>query len=725
MTPSDSLPTVSARPTLPSESAPSTDRTPSAARKPSAPRALTRPPRIHGLDTLRAVAVLAVMTFHFVPGWLPGGFVGVDVFFVLSGFLITTLLVRERVQTGRVSLRRFWTRRARRLLPAMVTVVITCTAVAGMLGGDVLVGIRSQVMGALTFASNWVYIAQGTSYSSDLAPQLFSNFWSLAVEEQFYLFWPLVLLAVFSIRRSRTTGLVVTAVFAVASALWMAFSFDPSADPSRVYFGTDTHMFGLMAGAFFALCFAPRTPAPTDAAASEPTGGPALLGVRAFLANPARRRVARLALGAGCAVGLVVAAFTLSVDAAFTYRGGLVLVSLLAVGLIAFIVRSQPVAQRCEVAPLRWLGQRSYGLYLWHWPLLVLVSEVMGADHPGHGTPWPVVLVTLVLTVAAAWASYKYIEAPVMVRGIGTLVRSLWGWVRRVVAIAWAERRSPARTPRGRARAAAAAVTTLLVVGSVTAAFVRAPDVSELEAAIERGAAAAAGSGTTGSAGESAPDPSAPGEDGETDPVEPGPDSPEAPAPDAPAQGETPSTPLPGTGTGEDQPPADVVIAPTGDQVTVIGDSVTLISAEALQNALPGIHIDAEVSRQMKTTPEIAAGLAGAGTLRPYVVLSLGTNSTVNERVMDEAIGAIGPDHTIVLVTGAGGRSWIGPTNDQMRAAATRYTNVVVADWQAAIAANPEGLGKDGVHPQPAGQEIYAQTILAGLAQAEVLRAGQ
>ena len=469
------------------------------------------------------------MTFHFAPGLLPGGFVGVDVFFVLSGFLITTLLVRERVQTGRVSLRRFWTRRARRLLPAMVTVVLTCTAAAGLLGGDVLVGIRSQVMGALTFASNWVYIAQGASYSSDLSPQVFSNFWSLAVEEQFYLFWPLVVLAVFAIRRSRTVGLVLTGTFAVLSAVWMGVSFDPLTDPSRVYFGTDTHMFGLMAGAFFALWFAPRTSSST--AETPPEAGlvsarPASLLAR--LLPPARRRMARIALGAVSAVGLVVASFTLSVDAPFTYRGGLVLVSACAVGLIAFLVRSQPVAQRCEVAPLRWIGARSYGLYLWHWPLLVLVSQVMGADHPGHGTPWTVVAVTLALTVAAAWASYKFIEAPVMVRGIGTLVRSLWGWSRRVALVAWAERRSPVRTPRGRVRATAASVMTLVLVGSVTAAFVRAPAVSELEAAIQRGADAVAGdapgAGTT------------PGESGGADPEAgapdvPGPDEPESAAP--------------------------------------------------------------------------------------------------------------------------------------------------------------------------------------------------
>lgn len=705
MTSGSSLTPLQARLSSPSEVAP-----PERAligRKPSAPRASTRPPRIHGLDSLRAVAVVAAMVFHFAPGVLPGGFIGVDVFFVLSGFLITTLLVRERVQTGRVSLRRFWTRRARRLLPAMVTVVITCTAVAGWLGGDVLVGIRSQVMGALTFASNWVYIAQGASYSSDLSPQLFANFWSLAVEEQFYLFWPLIVLAAFAVRRSRTVGLAVTGIFALASASWMALAFDPLADPSRVYFGTDTHMFGLMAGAFFALCFAPRSPASSTGAAAAPGAAGSLLS------DPARRRAARLALGAVSAAGLVVAAFTLSVDDAFTYRGGLVLVSLLAVGLIAFIVRSQPVANRVEVAPLRWIGARSYGLYLWHWPLLVLVSEVMGADHPGRGTEWSVVAVTLGLTVAAAWASYRFIEAPVMMRGIGTLVRLLWGWSRRVALVAWAERRSPARTPRGRVRAAGAAALTLLVVASVTAAFVRAPAVSELEAAIQRGAQAAAGSGAVeppdaaqGTAG-TEPDAGAAG-------TEVGDEGSAVP-------GAAPSEP----GTGEPAPASTPAVAPTGDQVTVIGDSVTLISVEELQSVLPGVHIDAEVSRQMSTTPEVAAALSAGGALRPYVVLSLGTNSTVNEHVMDAAIHAIGPDHTIVLVTGSGDRPWIGPTNDQMRAAAARFPNVVVADWQTAIGAHPEGLGKDGVHPQASGQALYAQTILTGLAEAQALRASR
>jgi peptidoglycan/LPS O-acetylase OafA/YrhL len=661
-------------------------------RKPVAPRQSSRPPRIYGLDSLRAVAVLAVVVYHFMPALLPGGFVGVDVFFVLSGFLITTLLVRERVQTGRVSLRHFWTRRVRRIIPAMVAVVVVGTAAAGVIGGDVLVGIKLQVLGALTFASNWFAIAQGTSYSADLTPQLFANFWSLAVEEQFYLFWPLVLLAVFSVRRSRATGLVVTGLFAVGSAVWMAVAVDPSGDPSRVYFGTDTHLFGLMAGAFFALWFAPRTPreAP-DVAETELFAGESLLPVQSRFARwfpPERRRWSRHALGIGSALGLVVLALTMSVDDTFTYRGGLVLASLFSLGLIAFLIRSQPLARRVEVAPLRWVGVRSYGIYLWHWPVVVIVASLMGAENPGRSSSWSVAVVATALTAVAAWVSYKYLERPVMIAGIRALRTRVVGRVRRLLGSVRAERSAPTRSYRARAKLVVVSVAAVGLVAAVVLAGVREPATSSLEAQILEGAAAAQQANELPPAPEPAPAPSA---DPSADP----------------------------SGSPSAEPTPEPTGPPPGDQVTVIGDSVSLISVPSLQAALPGVFVDAEVSRQMSTVPEIAAGLRDAGALREYVVVSLGTNSTVTEKTMDDALAAIGPDHRVVLVTGSADRSWIGPTNDQLRAAAERHPGVVVADWQAAVAAQPDVLGKDGVHPGAAGQELYARTVADALARAQ------
>ena len=668
-----------------------------AARKPVAPRPAGRPPRIHGLDALRAVAVLAVMAFHFFPAVLPGGFIGVDVFFVLSGFLITTLLVRERVRTTRVSLRAFWARRARRLLPALVVVVVTCTALAGVLGGDVLVGIRSQVAGALTFSSNWVYIAQGATYSDDLSPQLFANFWSLAVEEQFYLLWPLVLVAIYAARRSRTVGLLTTGTIGVGSAVLMVVTFHVGEDASRVYYGTDTHLFGLMAGAFFALWFAPRTAEGTGTAAGSWTPRATTTGWRWTTA------VVGLVSGAV----LVVLALSLGTGSPVTYRGGLLLASLATVGVIAVVVRGQRVARLVEKGPLRWVGRRSYGLYLWHWPLVVLVAQVLDGSHPGRASEPLVAATATVVTFVAAGLSYHFVEKPVLDRGLRAVAADVATRVRDRVDAAWVERHGGWHTRGRRARLAASTALVVLVVGAVGAAFVRQPAHSALEAEILRGQeiADATRQGSSGAAGVDvpSPDPSpTAGPPVSADPAVPVPAVPTEPAP-APA---APAAPAPPPATGP----------PPGDQVTIIGDSVTLISAEALQAALPGVYIDAIVSRQMKTTAEVATALRAAGALRPYVVLSLATNSTVTDRVMEEAVAAIGPDHQIVLVTGYGDRPWIGPTNDQLRAAAERHPNVVVADWQSALAAAPDGVGKDGVHPQGAGRDLYARTLADALA---------
>ena len=211
--------------------------------------------RVPGLDGLRGIAVLAVVIYHFFGDALPGGFLGVDIFFVLSGFLITALLVRELGATGRISLKEFWRRRARRIIPASVTVLVVATAVAGFLGGDVQVGLVPQFLGSLFFANNWVQISQSHSYFADTTPQIFMHYWSLAIEEQFYVLWPLIFLGLLWVARRfgrsvssgdrafRLPALVAT-VAGLASLLVMILLYNPDEDPSRVYFGTDTHAFG-------------------------------------------------------------------------------------------------------------------------------------------------------------------------------------------------------------------------------------------------------------------------------------------------------------------------------------------------------------------------------------------------------------------------------------------------------------------------------------------------
>ncbi|GAA1404293.1 acyltransferase family protein [Oerskovia paurometabola] len=636
--------------------------------RPSRPvRPTVRYRRIAGLDGLRALAVLSVMVFHFAPQVLPGGYVGVDIFFVLSGFLITTLLVREFRARRAVSLSRFWVRRARRLLPALGLVVLVCTAAAGLVGGDLLVGIGAQVAGAATFTSNWVYIAQGSTYSGGLAPQIFANLWSLAVEEQFYLVWPLVVLAVLALRITRRRALVLAGVLAGGSAVAMAFLYSPGTDPTRVYFGTDTHLFGLMIGAFLAFWHL-RTGRPTLVRESPRT-------------TTRKGTLFVAATGIAGAVVLVAAMFWMPWDDGFTYRGGLFAVSLATAGVVNLVLHAPGLGKHLDRGPVGWVGARSYGLYLWHWPVFVLAAALAGGGglyaSPG---PW-VALAATVVTFGAAALSYRYVERPVMGRGLGGYVRTVVAWLRR-----GASGRNPLPV-RGWLTVGGVVV----VVGLAVTGFVRAPATSSLEAQIRAGQEVAAQTQQPGGAAAAEPAPE----------VAPVPAEPAAPQAPAPAVAPTP---------------------PPGDQVTIIGDSVTLASAPALTTSLPGVLIDGAVARQMKDAVGLVDAVRAAGNLRPYVVLSLGTNSTVDAAMMDRVLAAIGPDHTVVLVTGYADRSWVPVTNAELVGASQRWGNVVVADWSGAVGAQPALLGPDGVHPTGEGASLYAGVVAGGLTQAAALR---
>lgn len=590
-----------------------------------------RPRWFAGLDGLRAIAVVTVIIFHLFPGVLPGGFLGVDIFFVISGFLITSLLLSEHAEHGRIRLMNFWRRRARRLLPALGALVLLCSTGAWLIGGDVLLGLGRQVLGAATFSTNWLAIASDHSYFDDSTPELLRNLWSLAVEEQFYLLWPLAVLALLAIPR-RWARITIVAILAIASAASMWVLVGP--DATRVYYGTDTHSFGLALGAILALSSTHRSRETSDWKRAT--------------------RVVLPILGAISVVAVVAASFLLTADGEVTYRGGLIAVALLStLAILGSIVPGSWLGWALDRQPMRWIGERSYGLYLWHWPVFVLASEMSPDSSMADGSGWVLGAVTAAITVVASAASYRFLEQPIRRNGFRATLAKFTAWNttgRRMFAVA------------------ATSILTLTLIATTITGIASEPEHSELQAQIKAGEEAIAQNQMPPEAPDTA-------EEGSTA---------EEPAP----------APLPG-----------------GDQISAIGDSVMLASAHELQSAFPGIQIDATVSRQLSAAPQIVAGMLNAGTLRPTVLIGLGTNGPIDTAILIQLRDMAGPDHQIVLVNVYAPRGWTDGVNTNLSAFAQQYRDVELANWRDSISGQERFLARDRIHPGNSGGRIYAGAV--------------
>ncbi|HZG66666.1 MAG TPA: acyltransferase family protein, partial [Herpetosiphonaceae bacterium] len=365
-----------------------------------------RLPYLPGLDGLRAIAVIAVLLFHAGLD-LRGGFLGVESFFVLSGFLITGLLLAEWREHGRVDLGRFWLRRARRLLPALFLVLASTLLYAIMFLPSELAEVRSNVAAALLYVMNWQLVWTDRPYfDPSVRPPLLQHLWSLAVEEQFYLLWPLLFVAL--VRMVRVRGLLlVTLAAAVASAMLMALLYRPGADPSRIYYGTDTRAAGLLLGAVLAVVWRPGHP---PGATKRNVGS--LLDTAGVLALSA----------------LIAAYLRIYGQHPLLYPGGFVLVGLATAVIVMAVTHPQTrlVPGVLGWQPLRWIGLRSYGLYLWHWPIFQVTRPYL--DVPLQG--WLLLALRLALTAAIAALSYRWVESPIRNGAIERAWQTREGWGR-------------------------------------------------------------------------------------------------------------------------------------------------------------------------------------------------------------------------------------------------------------------------------------------------------
>lgn len=596
--------------------------------------------RAPGLDGVRAVAVLSVMAYH--EDLLRGGFLGVDVFFVLSGFLITDLLV-----THRPRLRDFWSRRARRLLPALAVMLVAVTAAATII--EPATDLRLPLLAAVTYTSNWYQIVHHMSYFDSFGPlPPLEHLWSLAIEEQFYLLWPLLIWLFFRTHNGRALPITLTLLTALLSAMAMAFAYQP-ADASPVYYDTGTHASALLIGAAMAMAF-PLT---------------RLAAVKHWW------------LDAAGAAGLIVLGLSfwhLSGTDDVVYPTGLVVAALAAAVVIAAAAGRGVVAAVASLPPMRWLGARSYAMYLWHWPVIAFADALAGTQTQ---TPRLRIAETACTLVLAA-GSWRYIESPILRDGVRVTCRA---WGQRTTAVLRAAAAHPAGgLPRAVPFTLAAVPVAIIAVAGYGLATPRQPTV---EVGLLRQISAGQRISTTSLlpahavAGLAHP---------------------------AAAARPAHAAPAPQFSCGES---ARI----DGGQVSAVGDSVMLASALALEHDMPGISIDAVVGMQMQTGIEIIENLAASGELRHYVVVGLGTNGAITSDQIWELRKAAGWHRELILVNTFGPMPWASEVNNELTTATWHKRHVEVANWAAAIAPYSYLLWDDGIHPRPSGAPLYARVV--------------
>ena len=599
-----------------------------------------------GLDGLRALAVLAVIAYHLNFGWAQGGLLGVGVFFVLSGYLITDLLLSQRERTGRIWLGRFWLRRARRLLPALWVMLAVVAVWVSLVQPEQLAALRQDIVAAFAYASNWWYVFQHVSYFASFGPPSpLGHLWSLAVEEQFYVVWPLLLILAVRFVRRRQVLVVLVLLGVVASALAMAALYQAGGNPNRMYYGTDTRAFELLIGASLALVWPSR---------------------RVVAAISRRRRAALDAVGvSGLAVIALMVVYTNQYQP-FVYQGGLVLLSLAAAALVVALTHPLTVLSKVMGAPpMRWLGARSYGIYLWHYPIIILTTPLVDSAGPHLVRSSAQVTATVVL----AALSWRYVEEPIR-HG------ALAAWIARVRAVRW-----PVVGLAGFSEAVAVVLLAAVVTGAEVAGV--APVPKAVQTVPQPAVSVSLPSE------EFSPPPATPCVSVATTPA-PSPSSAPAAAATRAAQPESPA------------PPA---------QVTAVGDSIMIDVAPFLRALLPGVNVDGKVSRQMYQLPPVVTALRTANKLSHRLVIELGTDGPFSGDQLISVLRSLGPMDRIVLVNTRVPRSWQNAVNQTLMQVASQVPQATVVDWYTASAGMPQYFWSDGVHPDSQGSRVLATLI--------------
>ena len=613
---------------------------------------------IPGLDGLRGISVIVVLLYHAHLNVMIGGYLGVEIFFVISGFLITSLLLNEAAQShGTIDLGRFWQRRFLRLLPALFAVLFFVTLLGAFVLGEKAAQFRGDIIASLLYLENWYQIYSGGSYFADQGLPLLRHIWSLAVEEQFYLIWPLLVACILRLSRgnSRPLLLITIALFAASLATAQCFTLqcDPAQDGyierlNRIYLGTDTRAAGILLGAMLAM---------TNWKELVHGWRAVLAGITGFIAL----------------CGLLVCCSRLDALDLFLYRQGFLLVDVLTLLVIAALIRTEKSAFQALLSwkPLEYIGQRSYGLYLWHWPIFRLL---------GHGeseAPW--IMARILVSLLVADISYRWLETPIRKGKLSARLFTSDGFAMKM-------------------RRVACLLTAMVLTVSLTWSGVilaqQPPYVDEVAESLRLNTVAIDRNRIT------------------HDIIAIGPPLPTAP-PKVAAQPRYEAVPHPETFP---------IINPHIDEVitiTAVGDSVMKGAAIALKKQAHGsgnqvsIYIDAEESRSFDRGYAILEDLKKAGSLGEVVVIHLGTNNSHIEEARFARLAALLADRRLVLFLTV--KSDKTSICDTVNAALARYVdtlgNARLFDWKGIAVAHPELFYADQTHLRQSGAEFYAAVI--------------
>jgi peptidoglycan/LPS O-acetylase OafA/YrhL len=631
--------------------------------------------RWSGLDGLRAGAVAAVVAFHFAPSALPGGFLGVDIFFVLSGYLITRMIATEFLRFGSLRFGNFYLRRARRLLPAL-GVVLTAALAGAAFWRDQMTTIRPATAAAAGYVSNWwLSYAHQSYFVTAGRPSMLQHLWSLAVEEQFYLLWPLIAVAVLTLAPRRHKAVVLACVaglLAAASAVEMALlaiaqNAPLATDASRLYYGTDTHSMGLLLGAAMGALAAGRAVLPSRAA-------------------PARWLRVTDGIAAAALLTVLAVLATVPESSPRLYRGGFLAIAALTAVAAAAVARSgSRLGRVLDNRPSRWLASRSYAIYLWHWPVAVV-------SRPGIDVHWPgaaVLLVRLGATLLLADLTYRFVERPIRAAGFQAGARAGAQRLRRVVL---------GEAPVGAHLATAGLVGGVLVAGAVLVAGPAA-----VLSPVQRALAAEQG-GRDLPLGPSLPiqrPPLAPGDS-------PNPATPTTPAPSPPSTRPDPTpSPRPHTSTPASDRPGPL------PQISAFGDSVMLGAREYLNERFPGGTMDAIEGRQPDPIlADIEQG-AAAGKLNPLVIIGVGDNGLITPDALRQALRCLRGVPRVIVLNNRVGRYWEASNNQTIASIVPDFDNARLVDWHALSGAHPSWFYDDGIHLTPSGAIAYTRLIVS------------